>query len=301
MSNEFEELLDQTRELVQQAANKKRGTITVSPEVAAMLGRIDAPSSAPGPVAPTSGQEPAATAPPPAATAEGPGRPAPRATSRPKLAIPAPADPDPAAVAELEALEKKVNTCTLCRLHETRTNAVFGDGHLNADLVFVGEAPGATEDAQGKPFVGRAGKLLTDIIEKGMQTTRNDVYIGNVLKCRPPGNRDPRPDERELCEPYLVRQLELLRPKVICALGAYAAKTLLKTEISIGRLRGKWHFYHGTPLRVTYHPAYLLRSPGEKRKCWEDVQAVMRLLAGEESPEPPEAEPSAPENLNLFD
>ena len=126
------------------------------------------------------------------------------------------------------------------------------------------------------------------------------MYICNVLKCRPPGNRDPRPDEKELCEPYLLRQLDLLEPQVICALGAHAAHTLLKVDTAIGRLRGSWHFYHQIPLRVTYHPAYLLRSPGEKRKTWDDIQAVMRLLAGQETPEPPTPEAPEPENLSLF-
>jgi DNA polymerase len=204
-------------------------------------------------------------------------------------AVPAAPDapPDPATVGELAELERIVSRCTLCSLSETRTQTVFGDGNSQADLVFVGEAPGADEDAQGKPFVGRAGQLLTDIIEKGMKVRRRQVYICNVLKCRPPNNRDPRPDEKELCEPYLVKQLELIRPKVICALGTHAAQTLLKTDTPIGRLRGNWHFYHGIPLRATYHPAYLLRNPGDKRKTWDDIQTVMRVLAGEERPEPP--------------
>jgi len=156
------------------------------------------------------------------------------------------------------------------------------------------------EDAQGRPFVGRAGGLLTDMIEKGMRIDRADVYICNVLKCRPPGNRDPHPDEKEQCEPYLVKQLELLEPKVICALGAHAAHALLKVDTPIGRLRGKWHFYRGIPLRATYHPAYLLRSPGEKPRAWVDLQALMRLLGGYEQAVQPEAQPREPENLNLF-
>jgi len=183
---------------------------------------------------------------------------------------------------EMVALAEEVAVCTRCPLHKTRTQTVFGAENFRADLVFVGEAPGEEEDRQGLPFVGRAGKLLTDIIEKGMKIKRSDVFICNVLKCRPPNNRDPRPDEIEMCEPYLVRQLEIIKPKVICALGAHAARTLLKTKESTGRLRGKWHTYHGIPLRVTYHPAYLLRSPGEKRKTWDDIQHVMRLLSGEE-------------------
>jgi DNA polymerase len=152
--------------------------------------------------------------------------------------------------------------------------------------VFVGEAPGENEDKQGIPFCGRSGDLLTDIIVKGMKMRREDVYICNVIKCRPPNNRDPLSAEKDACEPYLIRQLELVQPKVICALGGHAAKTLLKTDESTGRLRGKWHFYHGIPLRVTYHPAYLLRSPGEKKKTWEDIQEVMKVMSGELTPTP---------------
>lgn len=186
----------------------------------------------------------------------------------------------------LAALEQEVSACRLCGLCETRTQTVFADGNPAADLVFVGEAPGEQEDLKGIPFVGKAGNLLTDIIVKGMKMRREDVYICNVIKCRPPENRDPSPVEKQACEPYLLRQLDLVKPKVICALGGHAAKTLLKTDESTGRLRGKWHFYHGIPLRVTYHPAYLLRSPGEKRKTWEDIQEVMKVLNGEVTPQP---------------
>lgn len=187
--------------------------------------------------------------------------------------------------AQLASLAEEVSQCTKCGLASTRTQTVFGDGNPATELVFVGEAPGFHEDKQGRPFVGSAGQLLTDIIVKGMKMDRNNVYICNVLKCRPPENRDPNPDEIEQCEPYLVRQLEILKPRVICALGGHAAKTLLKTTESTGTLRGKWHFYHGIPVRVTYHPAYLLRNPDDKRKTWEDVQHVMRLLSGEETAE----------------
>lgn len=187
--------------------------------------------------------------------------------------------------AALEALGEEVSTCTKCALCEGRTQTVFGSGNPNADLVFVGEAPGFEEDRQGLPFVGRAGKLLTDIIEKGMQLKRKDVYICNVLKCRPPENRDPRPDEVDQCEPYLIEQLRLIKPKVICALGSHAARTLLKTEASVGKLRGEWHSYHGIPLRVTYHPAYLLRNPADKRKTWTDVLEVLKVYQDEEQPQ----------------
>lgn len=188
----------------------------------------------------------------------------------------------------LDALEQEVRACKTCSLTATRTNVVFGSGNPNAKLVFVGEAPGRDEDLQGKPFVGRAGQLLTDIIEKGMNLRREDVYICNVLKCRPPENRNPLPAEIEHCEPFLVRQLEIIKPKVICALGTFAAQTLLKTTETIGRLRGKWHFYHGIPLRCTYHPAYLLRNQADKRKTWMDVLEVLKVYNGEISPKPDE-------------
>ncbi|MCC6156147.1 MAG: uracil-DNA glycosylase [Candidatus Hydrogenedentes bacterium] len=187
-------------------------------------------------------------------------------------------------IASLDELRSVVAGCRKCGLCETRTQTVFSDGLPTAELVFVGEAPGADEDRQGVPFVGRAGQLLTDIIVKGMKMQREDVYICNVLKCRPPNNRDPLPSEKEQCEPYLVRQLELLKPKVICALGKHAANTLLRKDEATGRLRGKWHQYHGIPLRVTYHPAYLLRNPADKKLVWEDIQHVMRALSGEEDP-----------------
>lgn len=191
---------------------------------------------------------------------------------------------------DLRALAAEVSACTQCGLCDGRMQTVFADGNPGADIVFVGEAPGEQEDAQGIPFVGRAGKLLTDIIVKGMRMRREDVYICNVIKCRPPNNRDPLPEEIAHCEPFLIRQLELVQPKVICALGGHAAKTLLKTDESTGRLRGKWHFYHGIPLRVTYHPAYLLRSPSEKKKTWADIQEVMKVLSGEARPGPPPSE-----------
>jgi len=181
------------------------------------------------------------------------------------------------------ALEKEVCACTKCELSKTRRNTVIGEGNLMANLVFVGEAPGGEEDRCGRPFVGRAGQLLTDIIVKGMKLKREDVYICNVLKCRPPENRDPSSEEVACCEPFLRRQLDLIRPKVICALGRHAANTLLKTAEGTGRLRGKWHDYHGIPCRVTYHPSYLLHCRGEKlraekAKVWQDIQAVMKAL-----------------------
>ena len=166
--------------------------------------------------------------------------------------------------------------CQLCPLGKTRRNLVFGVGNPEAEIVFVGEAPGADEDEQGLPFVGRAGQLLTDIIVKGMKLERKDVYICNILKCRPPGNRNPLPDEINKCEPFLKKQLQIISPKIICALGTFAAKTLLKTDIPISALRGRFHSYEGIKLMPTYHPAYLLRNPSAKKPVWEDVQMIMK-------------------------
>jgi DNA polymerase len=178
---------------------------------------------------------------------------------------------------EWEALQQAVATCTKCDLHKTRTQAVFGVGSRSAQWMFVGEAPGADEDAKGEPFVGRAGQLLNAMLF-AMGLKRDDVYIANVLKSRPPGNRDPQPNEVECCEPYLLRQIELIQPKLIVALGRHAAHSLLKTDTPLSRLRGQRLSYHGTPLIVTYHPAYLLRSPGEKRKAWDDLCLARRMM-----------------------
>ncbi len=167
-------------------------------------------------------------------------------------------------------LEAAVSTCTKCSLHTTRTQTVFGVGHRNAQWMFIGEAPGADEDRQGEPFVGRAGQLLNAILF-AIGLKREEVYIANVLKCRPPGNRDPQPQEVEQCEPYLIRQIELIKPRLIVALGRHAAHSLLKTEVPLAKLRGQRLSYHGTPLIVTYHPAYLLRNPADKRKVWDDM------------------------------
>ena len=158
------------------------------------------------------------------------------------------------------------------------TNVVEGKGNANAEILFVGEAPGADEDEQGLPFVGRAGQLLTDIIVKGMKINRKDVYICNILKCRPPGNRNPLPEEIKRCEPFLKKQLKIISPEMICALGSFAAKTLLNTDIPISALRGRFHVYEGIKLMPTYHPAYLLRNPSAKKQVWEDVQMMMKEL-----------------------
>jgi uracil-DNA glycosylase family 4 len=180
--------------------------------------------------------------------------------------------------ATLEELSAFIGDCKRCKLAPLRTHLVFGVGNPNADLMFVGEAPGADEDARGEPFVGRAGQLLTDIIERGMGLSRADVYICNVIKCRPPDNRNPEPDEVAACEPFLMRQIDLVRPRAIVALGSFAVQALLKVKTPISRLRGNWQEVRGVKLMPTFHPAYLLRSPGEKRLVWQDIQEVMKLL-----------------------
>jgi DNA polymerase len=180
-------------------------------------------------------------------------------------------------VAGLAELAKTVSACTRCALHSTRTQTVFGVGNPQPKLMFIGEAPGADEDAKGEPFVGRAGQLLNKIIA-AMGMTREEVYIGNILKCRPPQNRDPLPSEVECCEAYLRAQIALLKPKYICALGRIAAHWLLKTEAPLGALRAGTHTYEGIPVVVTYHPAALLRNPGFKAPCWDDMKKLMALL-----------------------
>jgi DNA polymerase len=177
----------------------------------------------------------------------------------------------------LDEIRADIGDCTRCKLHTGRHQIVFGVGNPHAELMFVGEAPGADEDEQGIPFVGRAGQLLTKIIE-AIDLRREDVYIANVIKCRPPGNRNPEPDEVSTCEPFLFRQIDTIKPKVIVALGTHAAHTLLKTDAPISRIRGKQHDYRGAILIPTFHPAYLLRSPDRKRDVWEDMKLVKSLL-----------------------
>jgi DNA polymerase len=179
--------------------------------------------------------------------------------------------------AALKAIREDIGDCTRCRLHKGRTNLVFGVGNVNADIMFVGEGPGADEDAQGEPFVGRAGQLLNNMIA-AMGIKREDVYIANVVKCRPPGNRTPEKDECDTCSPFLMRQVEVIRPKVMVALGAVAAKNLLAINDSMANLRGRWYDFRGSKLLVTYHPAYLLRDPRQKKEAWKDLQMVMKYL-----------------------
>lgn len=182
---------------------------------------------------------------------------------------------------DLPLLAQVVAGCPLCpELAATRTQTVFGDGNPKARLVFLGEAPGADEDRTGKPFVGRAGQLLTKIIE-ACRLTRDEVYILNILKCRPPGNRNPLPEEAANCRPYLDRQLELIEPEFICCLGSVAAQNLLATTETIGRLRGRLHDYRGIQVACTYHPAYLLRNPSAKADTWEDMKMLMRAMGVE--------------------
>ena len=200
-------------------------------------------------------------------------------TAMTEAELPRPAAPATDPGAALEAMRPEVAACRACSLCDGRTQTVFGVGNPSARVMFVGEAPGFEEDRRGEPFVGPAGQLLTAIIEKGMKWERSDVYIANVLKCRPPQNRTPTAEEMATCRPFLRRQIEIIQPEVIVALGSVASRGLLENELGVGRMRGHSHDDFGTPVRVTYHPAYLLRSPHEKRKTWEDIQAVLAKLA----------------------
>ena len=211
-------------------------------------------------------------APPPAAQAPAPPG---------KRAARTPVSLDANVAAALATIEKTVSKCRRCLLAKTRTRTVFGAGSTRPPVIFIGEAPGAEEDRQGLPFVGRAGQLLTKMLAC-VGFGRGDVYITNVLKCRPPGNRDPQPQEVACCEPYLLEQLALLKPRLICALGRHAAQTLLKTDTGINKLRGRLHDYHGISLLPTFHPAYLLRNPADKNKAWEDLKRI-RLLVDEKT------------------
>lgn len=189
--------------------------------------------------------------------------------------LPAPQPVTPLRPQTLLEVREELGECTRCKLHPYRTQIVFGVGNPKAHLVFVGEAPGADEDAQGEPFVGRAGQLLTRIIE-AIKLRREDVYICNIIKCRPPNNRTPEADEIASCFPFLLKQIAAIGPKLVCALGGPAAQTLLKTKEPISKLRGKFYDFHGIPLLATYHPAYLLRNPHEKRTVWEDMKLLQR-------------------------
>ncbi len=189
-----------------------------------------------------------------------------------------PVESDSSGTESLTEIREDLGDCTRCKLHAGRTTLVFGVGHPDADLMFVGEAPGRDEDLQGEPFVGRAGQLLTRIIAS-IGLTREEVYIANVIKCRPPNNRNPEVDEVQTCEPFLFRQIDTIRPRVVVALGAFAVRTLLRSDETISRLRGQVHDYRGAKLVPTFHPAFLLRSPDRKRDVWEDMKKVRALLA----------------------
>ncbi len=217
---------------------------------------------------------------PPSVTEQGKKVEWPHGAPEPEPVIPLPGqveDPFPD-YDDLDAFNEAISGCHKCPLGATRNKFVFGVGDPNADLVLIGEAPGAEEDRLGEPFVGRAGKLLDQILEAVDLKRGDGVYIGNILKCRPPGNRDPIPSEVEQCEPHLVKQLQLLQPKLIVSLGRIAAQTLLRTSAPLSKLRTRVHDYHGIPLMVTFHPAALLRNPQWKRPTWEDVQKMKKLL-----------------------
>ncbi|HEY3380362.1 MAG TPA: uracil-DNA glycosylase [Vicinamibacterales bacterium] len=232
-----------------------------------------APSAPSAPVAPSAPPAPAPSAPP---APPAPPAPAPSAPPAP-LAPPAPAS------ASLSSLRSEIGDCTRCKLHGLgRRQIVFGVGNPDAGLMFVGEAPGRDEDIQGIPFVGRAGQLLTKMIE-AIGLKRDDVYIANVIKCRPPENRNPEPDEVATCEPFLFRQVESIRPKVIVALGTFAAQALLKTQEPISRLRGRVFKYGQAQLIPTFHPAFLLRSPDRKRDAWDDLKKARAILTDEDA------------------
>jgi len=195
------------------------------------------------------------------------------------------------AAAGLQAIAAHVKACKKCSLHEKRKNTVPGQGSNTPEIMFIGEGPGADEDEQGLAFVGRAGQLLTKIIE-AMGFTRDQVFIGNIVKCRPPGNRTPMPDEMQACLPFLIEQIKLLKPKVIVCLGATAARGLLETETGITRLRGHWMSYQGIDVMPTYHPAYLLRNPAGKKDVWEDMKAVLARIGRQPPPRQGTAQPS---------
>lgn len=181
----------------------------------------------------------------------------------------------------LDDIQDWIGDCRRCRLHEKRTKIVFGVGNPEADLMFIGEGPGRDEDIQGEPFVGRAGQLLTKMIESGMGVSRKDVYIANIVKCRPPNNRDPHPDESAMCKRFLMEQIKVIKPKVICALGRIASHNLLEVKTPISKMRGNWYEYMGVKVMPTFHPAALLRNPNQKRPAWEDLKMIMAELEWE--------------------
>ena len=188
-----------------------------------------------------------------------------------------PDEPGQSTMITLEDVRKELGDCKRCKLHRGRKTIVFGEGNEKATLMFIGEGPGYDEDVQGRPFVGKAGQLLTKIIQS-INLPREEVYIANIIKCRPPQNRNPEPDEIQSCSPFLMKQIQVIQPKIICALGAFSAQTLLKTETKITALRGKFYDLEGIKVIPTYHPAFLLRNPDKKREVWEDMKKIVELL-----------------------
>jgi uracil-DNA glycosylase family 4 len=260
-----EELLALTRQVKEYAAWLERGGVAGVPH--RPLPTRPTPTAA-APATAARAQVPSA---PPAAHAQA------AAAAAPATSAPARSDGRPTGAAGLAMVRDELGDCQRCKLAGRRTNIVFGVGSPDAPLVFVGEAPGADEDRTGEPFVGAAGQLLTKMIE-AMGLGRDEVYICNILKCRPPGNRNPEPDEIAECEPFLQRQLAAIRPRMIVALGKFAAQCLLRSDAPISKLRGQWKEYAGIPLMPTYHPAFLLRTPSAKREVWNDLQEVMARL-----------------------
>jgi len=189
-------------------------------------------------------------------------------------------NPSPSQMTTLDEVRKELGDCKRCKLHRTRKTIVFGEGNEKTKLMFIGEGPGYDEDVQGRPFVGKAGQLLTKILQS-INLPREEVYITNIIKCRPPQNRNPEPDEIQSCNPFLMKQIDVIQPKIICALGAFASQTLLKTDAKITALRGKFYDFEGIQVIPTYHPAFLLRNPERKREVWEDMKKIVELLGSD--------------------
>jgi uracil-DNA glycosylase family 4 len=270
LAQEARALLASARALLEELAEEgvqQIPCVTEPPDNAAPLAPAELVPTTPRPARPAEPAEPAEPAP------------APVLTSQPALLAAHPWGADPS----LEQVRESLGDCTRCRLSEGRTQIVFGDGNPQADLVFVGEGPGENEDRRGLPFVGRAGELLTQMIEKGLGIPRSEVYICNVVKCRPPGNRTPSADEVAACSPFLDGQIAALKPRVIVALGRPAASLLLGREVPITKVRGTWHEYHGIPLMPTFHPAFVLRryTPENRRLVWQDLKAALARALGD--------------------
>lgn len=255
--NEFEQALDAVAELLAHLKKQNKG-ISLPQSALDLLDKAGA-----GPIEMVS-TDPIPIQPPPRSTGKSP--------------VAAATDEPTPALKELLDIRNWIGDCGRCGLHEKRTKIVFGDGNPNADLMFIGEGPGRDEDLQGLPFIGAAGKLLTSMIEGGLKKSRSDVYITNIVKCRPPGNRDPLPDETCVCKRFLVEQIRLIQPKVICALGRIAAQNLLEVRTPISKMRGNWFEFMGIKVMPTFHPAALLRNPASKRPTWQDLQMIMAEL-----------------------